>query len=96
MTSQSAPTCPHCGAAMKRWKVPDDSTWNEEFHWVCFNDDCPYYVRGWEWMLEKYQHRASYRHRINPNDGSSGPLPVWSPEAHKSHLLSDEEEEDKK
>jgi len=79
---------------MKRWKVPGDSTWLEEFHWVCFNDECSYYVRGWEWMYEKYKQVASYRCRINPTTGKSGPLPCWSPDAHMEFILPGEDEED--
>lgn len=95
MTKKSAPCCPHCNQPMKKWKIPPDSTWNEEFHWVCFNDECPYYVRGWEWMVQKYNHRSSYRHRMNPSNGTCGPLPVWSPEAHKDFILVDEDEDKK-
>ncbi len=90
---QEIPGCSHCGAAMKKWKIPGDSTWNEEFHWVCFNDDCPYYVRGWDHMFKEYQQTTSYRHRMNPSTGKCGPLPVWSPSAHLDYILDDEEDE---
>ena len=96
MSEKKVPCCPHCGVRMQKWKVPDTSTWNEMFHWVCFNDECSYYVQGWKWMAEKYNQKVSYRHRMNPGDGTCGPLPVWSPEAHKDFILPDEDEEDKK
>ncbi|MFH0844719.1 MAG: hypothetical protein V1930_04525 [Pseudomonadota bacterium] len=53
---------------MKRWKTPDYSTWNSFWHWVCFNDECPYYVRGWDWMMASQSVKASYRHRLDPED----------------------------
>jgi len=87
------PCCPYCGAVMKKWSVPGDSTWEEEFHWVCFNDECEYYVNGWEWMMNKYQQEASYRCRMSPRDFHPKPLPVWSPSAHRNHIIDDEEDE---
>ncbi len=89
---EDAPSCPHCGSKMKRWKVPGDSTWSEPFHYVCFNDECDYYVRGWEYMFNNYQQKASYRCRMNPSTGKCGPLPVWSQDAHKDYVLADDED----
>ena len=42
--------CPYCGGRLVRWANPDGTSWDAEFQLVCFNDECSYYVRGWEWM----------------------------------------------
>ena len=79
--------CPHCGCELLKWSTPEACSWGTEFQYVCFNDECPYYVRGWEWMMEKYNTRASYRHRYNPATGETGPIPVWSPTALKNDVI---------
>ena len=83
--------CPHCGQKLKKWETPPESTWGTDFQYVCFNDECPYFVRGWDWMKEKYNATASYRHRYNPRNGEAGPLPVWSYNAMKNSIVDDDE-----
>jgi len=87
----TCPECPHCGSRMLRWANPQGSSWGGEFQYVCFDDACPYYVRGWAWMENQYNVQASYRHRLEPMSGQAGPLPVWSPEALRSSILDAEE-----
>ncbi len=75
---------------MAKWSTPPLVAWSGEFQYVCFNDNCPYFVRGWAWMQERFGVVASYRHRMDPATGETGPLPVWSKDALKSSILSDE------
>ncbi len=89
MSSDRIPDCPHCGGTLSKWKTPPESTWGTEFQYVCFNDDCPYFVRGWDFMKQSNKANASYRHRYNPVTGKAGPLPVWSHDALKNDIIED-------
>ncbi|HUT11474.1 MAG TPA: ogr/Delta-like zinc finger family protein [Thermoguttaceae bacterium] len=86
-------TCPHCGSRLKKWLVPEGASWEEEFFYVCFNDDCPYYKQGWEWMKEQYNQTASYRYMLNPATGASSMIPVWSDDATRQMIVEDTEED---
>lgn len=79
--------CPHCGVTLKRWQTPVESTWGGEIRLVCFNDDCPYFVRGWQVMMERQAVSASYRAMVNPVNGATSPLPVWSKNALRDGIV---------
>ena len=83
-------TCPHCNGKLKKFQMPDQGGWNNEIHYACFNDDCPYFVRGWQWMMEQYEAKASYRYRIDPKTGVASPLPVWSKTAIRDRIIETE------
>lgn len=88
MDDNKIPRCPHCSVDMKKWVPPEDSTWaHDSFHWVCFNDECPYYLKGWEWMEEQQGIKISYRHRLNPVTGKEGPLPAKSNQMHRNRII---------
>ena len=84
-------TCAHCGSTLKKWLVPDEATWDEEFFFVCFDSDCSYYKSGWEWMKQQYNQQASYRYALNPDNESSLMIPVWSDTATREMIVDDAE-----
>jgi hypothetical protein len=86
--------CPHCQERMLKWYTPQDLSWGTPYQYVCFNDECGYYVRGWDHILKNYNKEASYRHRYNPFTGEAGPVPVWSPEALRARIMNDDESVD--
>jgi hypothetical protein len=83
------PTCPHCGEQLKPFELPDNTGWEGGFQLACFNDECPYFVRGWQHMEEHYAVKASYRYRVDPSSGKASPLAVWSATALTDRILDD-------
>ena len=83
--------CPYCGTRMKKWAVPDNpfgQTWAEDHMYICFNDDCPYYVRGWNVSAQSYR-SGSYRLMYNPRRGSCQPVPVPTPLALRESIVEE-------
>ena len=81
--------CVHCGSKLCRVELPD-VLFDHQFDLACFNDDCPYYVRGWAWMEERFGVRTSYRYRVDSRNGRASPLAVWSPTALRCNILPDD------
>jgi len=72
-----APTCPHCKTKMERM----DSRyldWESPYLWVCFNDDCTLFKKGWNHMMDSYGQLVSYRFMIHPQNGEPGVIPAFS------------------
>jgi len=88
---ESRPTCPHCGDRLKKWLVPVEASWEEGFFFVCFNNDCAYYRKGWEWMKEQYSQTGSYRFTLNPATGAETMIPVWSDVATREMIVEDDD-----
>jgi SAM-dependent methyltransferase len=81
--------CPHCGLRLSKWKVPNSpfSTWDTEFLFICFNDECPYLVRGWQAMSEQGNAGRSYRFVYDPERNSSIPIPIINLHALKDGIV---------
>ena len=69
--------CPHCGDELKKWEVPQHcfTQWPNDYMYICFNDECPYYVRGWNSMSAQ-MNPGSYRLMYDPLTDSCQPVPV--------------------
>lgn len=93
--SQEKPKCPNCDEEMKLWEVPpisfsDGLGWGTPYMYVCFNDNCPQYVQGWENIKENYAHTASYRCINYPGTDTFEYMPVFSPVGATGQIIDDE------
>jgi len=70
--------CPHCNEALLKWALPQNpfTEWDMEFLFVCFNDACPFLVRGWEVMYRQGNLGLSYRFAYNPDRDQCMSVPV--------------------
>jgi len=83
--------CPHCGRKLSKWAVPNSpfSSWDTEFLYICFNDECPYTVRGWQAMDAQGNAGMSYRFVYDPERDSSIPIPIRSLHALKDGVVNE-------
>ena len=79
--------CPYCNQKLSKWMPPKESDLPQVIHLVCFNDECRYYIEGWQWMRQQYNRNISYRFKYVPSTGEKGPLPVWSNTALRSGII---------
>jgi SAM-dependent methyltransferase len=86
--------CPYCGDRLKKYAVPHsvyeiDYWYEADYLYICFNDSCPYFERGWEWMWSQVRRNVSYRHMYNPTTRKSGPIPVPTNYALRDGIVDD-------
>ena len=86
MPGPSTTTCPYCGGPLVAVELPE-TLFDHAFDLACFDDGCPYYVRGWAWMEQHFGVKTSYRYRVDARTGRASPLAVWSPTALRSSIL---------
>jgi SAM-dependent methyltransferase len=84
--------CPHCDQRMKKWAIPDSpfNIWQNEYMYICFNDECPYLVRGWDVMSRQGNVSVSYRQMFNPENGCLSPMPVPSLKVLKDGIIEED------
>jgi hypothetical protein len=90
VVAETISPCPHCGEPLIPFQLPEDGGWDGTFQLACFNDECPYFVRGWVWMEEHYGVKSSYRYRFDPASGRASPIPVWSRNALRDRIIGDD------
>jgi SAM-dependent methyltransferase len=87
--------CPHCEQPLSRWQVPQTPfiEWSSTFQFICFNDDCPYYVGGWT-TFENQGIPGSYRFMYDPDSGGCHSVPVLTPNALRASIVPTEDPHD--
>jgi predicted RNA-binding Zn-ribbon protein involved in translation (DUF1610 family) len=93
--SQDKPKCPHCGVEMIIWEVPpfnfsDGLGWGTPYLFICFNDECSLYVKGWENMEENYGQVSSYRCMNYPGTKQFECIPVFSPMGGTGQIIDED------
>jgi SAM-dependent methyltransferase len=83
--------CPYCGKKMQKWAVPQGpfTEWENDFMYICFNDTCPYLVRGWEVMGRQGNTGISYRCMYYPEKDVCMPVPIFSLQALRESIVQD-------
>ena len=92
---QEKPRCPHCNTEMDIWEVPpfnfsDGLGWGTPYLFICFNDECPLYEKGWENIKENYAYNASVRCICYPGKKNFECLPVFSSMGAKGQIIDDQ------
>lgn len=84
--------CPYCQERLSRWEVPDDPAidWPNRTLYLCFNDACPFLVRGWRFMWDQGNPGVSYRYLFNPETGGSTTVPIRGLQDLRPGITSDE------
>ena len=87
--------CPHCQQPLSRWQVPQTPfvEWSSVYQFICFNDDCPHYVGGWNTFANQ-RIPGSYRFMYDPDTGSCHSVPVLTPEALRASIVPAEDPHD--
>jgi hypothetical protein len=95
LIGKEKPLCPYCTKQMSLWEVPpinvgDGLGWGTPYLYLCFNDECPTYVNGWDNMRENYGRNSSYRCMCYPDSNSFELMPVFSPIGASGQAIDDQ------
>ena len=87
--------CPHCHARLSCCETPpfhigDGLGWGSDVMFVCLNDECPIYAKGWKHIEEQYGHVGSYRYMLLPGEAKGDIIMVGSREAFTGCIVDPE------
>jgi SAM-dependent methyltransferase len=70
--------CPHCGEALSAWEAPDGpfAEWERGLYHVCFNDRCPFLIRGFDTLARQGNLGYSCRVLYDRERDRFRPIPV--------------------
>lgn len=87
--------CPHCKGQMDCCEAPqfhvgDGLGWGSDVLFICLNDDCPLFVKGWAQIDAQFGHSASYRYMELPGSKESNLMMVGNKMAFKGSIIDPE------
>jgi len=89
--------CPHCEFRMNKWQVPpfnfaDGLGWCTDHLYICFNDECGFFVNSWSHMDETFGQDMGYRCMIHPDSMEAMAIPAGSVDAMKGNIVDEIQE----
>lgn len=87
--------CPNCQTRLSPCETPpfhigDGLGWGAEVMFVCLNDQCPPYVKGWDHIEAAYGHVGSYRYMRLANEKKGELMMVGNQMAFTGSVLDPE------
>ena len=84
--------CPHCKGTMSCCEAPpvhvgDGLGWGAEVMFICLNDACDVFLKGWDNIERQYGHHASYRYMELPQSNEGNYMMVGNAEAFKASVI---------
>ncbi len=87
--------CPHCKQLLSCCETPpfhigDGLGWGCDVMFICLNDECHVFVKGWEHIDVEYGHSGSYRYMLLPGEKKGGMLMVGNADAFTGSIIDPE------
>lgn len=84
--------CPHCSGDLVLCFAPavhvgDGLGWGSEYLFICLNDTCPLFVKGWDYIANQYGHVGSYRYMEIPNSKETYTMMVAGKDAFTGSIV---------
>lgn len=84
--------CPHCSGDLALCHAPpvhvgDGLGWGSEYLFICLNDSCPLFVKGWDYIANQYGHVGSYRYMELPNSKEKYSMMVVTKDAFTGSIV---------
>lgn len=88
-------TCPHCKQDMFCCEAPaihvgDGLGWGSDVLFICLNDYCSLFLKGWDHVDGQYGHHASYRYMELPGSTEGNVMMVGNKDAFKGSVVDPE------
>jgi len=88
--------CPYCSGDLVLCHAPpvhvgDGLGWGSEYLFICLNDSCPLFIKGWDYITNQYGRVGSYRYMEIPNSKESYNMMVVTREAFTGSIVDIEE-----
>lgn len=88
--------CPHCNETLSCCEAPpihigDGLGWGSDILFICLNDACSVFLKGWESIEKQYGHHSSYRYMELPDSKEKNYMMVGNADAFKACVIDKEE-----